>query len=171
MRRLIALVLIAAVVVAAVFLADHPGRVEIVWYGWQIDTTAAVLGIAFMVCVLALWGVAELMTGLLRLPGNLRRRRAIRRRAAGDMAVTRGLVALAAGDAVGAQREAERAAALLGGAPLPLLLAAEAAQQQGDTVAARRSFRANYGGSPSRRKCLCECARKSIKRAPFSHRH
>jgi HemY protein len=140
MRRLLGLVLIAAVVLAAVFLADHPGRVEIVWYGWQIDTSAAVLGIAFTACVLALWGVAELATGLLRLPGNLRRRRAVRRRAAGDMAVTRGLVALAAGDAVGAQREAQRAAALLDSAPLPLLLAAEAAQQQGDTVAARRSF-------------------------------
>jgi HemY protein len=140
MRRLIALVLIAAIVVAAVFLADHPGRVEIVWYGWQVDTSAAVLGIAFVACLLALWGVAELVTGLLRLPSKLRRRRAARRRAAGDMAVTRGLVALAAGDAVGAQREAERAAALLGGAPLPLLLAAEAAQQQGDTVAARGSF-------------------------------
>jgi HemY protein len=140
MRRLIALVLIAAIVVAAVFLADHPGRVEIVWYGWQVDTSAAVLGIALMACVLALWGLAELVSGLLRLPGKLRRRRAMRRRAAGDMAVTRGLVALAAGDAVGAQREAQRAAALLDGAPLPLLLAAEAAQQQGDTVAARRSF-------------------------------
>ena len=140
MRRLVALVLIAASVVAAVFLADHPGRVEIVWQGWQIDTSAAVLGVAFIVCVLALWGLAELVTGLLRLPGHLRRRRAARRRAAGDMAVTRGLVALAAGDSAEARREAQRAAALLDGAPLPLLLAAEAAQQQGDTVAARRSF-------------------------------
>jgi HemY protein len=130
MRGLLPLVLIAAIVLAAVFLADHPGRVEIVWYGWQVDTSAAVLGIAFAACVLALWGVAELMTGLLRLPAKLRRRRAARRRAAGDMAVTRGLVALAAGDTVGAQREAQRAAALLDGAPLPLLLAAEAAQQQ-----------------------------------------
>ena len=140
MRRLVALVLIAAIVVAAVFLADHPGRVEIAWYGWQVDTSAAVLGIALMVCVLALWGLAELVSGLFHLPGKLRRRRAARRRAAGDMAVTRGLVALAAGDAVGARREAQRAAALLDSAPLALLLAAEAAQQQGDTVAARQSF-------------------------------
>jgi HemY protein len=140
MRRLVALVLIAAVVVVSVFLADNPGLVEIVWYGWQIDTSAAVLGIAFMACVLALCGVAELVSGLLRLPGNLRRRRAAHRRSAGDIAVTRSLVALAAGDTVGARREAQRAAALLDGAPLPLLLAAEAAQQQGDTVAARHSF-------------------------------
>ena len=42
MRWLLALVLIAAIVIAAVFLADHPGRVEIVWQGWQINTSAAV---------------------------------------------------------------------------------------------------------------------------------
>ena len=140
MRRLVALVLIAAVIVAAVFLADNPGRVEIVWYGWQIDTSAAVLGIAFMAGVLALWGLAELVAGLMRMPANLRRRRAARRRAAGDLAVTRGLVALAAGDLTQARREAQRATALLEGAPLPLLLAGEAARQQGDVTAARAAF-------------------------------
>jgi HemY protein len=47
---------------------------------------------------------------------------------------------LAAGDVAQAQHEAQRATALLDGAPLPLLLAAEAAQQQGDAALARRSF-------------------------------
>jgi len=140
MRGLLALVLIAAVVAAAGFLAGHPGHVEIVWQGWQIDTSAAVLAALLVAAVLLVWGIVATIGGFWRMPRHLRRRRAARRRRAGDAAVTRGLVALAAGDAVGAQREAARAAALLDGAPVPLLLAAEAAQQQGDGGTARQSF-------------------------------
>ena len=145
MRGLLALILIAAVVAAAGFLAGHPGHVEIVWQGWQIDTSAAVLMAIFIVAVLLLWGLIALTGGLLRAPRRWRRRRAIRRRRAGDAAVTRGLVALAAGDAMRAQREAARATELLRGAPVPLLLAAEAAQQQGDRDMARQSFARRNG--------------------------
>ena len=140
MRGLLALIVIAAVVAAAGFLASHPGHVEIVWQGWQIDTSAAVLMAIFIAAVLLLWGLIALAGGLLRAPRRWRRRRAVRRRRAGEAAVTRGLVALAAGDTVRAQREAARATQLLRGAPVPLLLAAEAAQQQGDRGMARQSF-------------------------------
>src|SRR5438045_1740286 len=140
MRGLLALIVIAAVVAAAGFLAGHPGHVEIVWQGWQIDTSAAVLMAIFIAAVLLLWGLIALAGGLLSAPRHWRRRRAVRRRRAGEAAVTRGLVALAAGNAVRAQREAARATQLLRGAPVPLLLAAEAAQQQGDRGMARQSF-------------------------------
>jgi HemY protein len=140
MRGLVALIVIAAVVAAVGFLADHPGRVEIVWQAWQIDTSAAVLATIFVAAVLLVWGSLALIGGMVRLPRRWRRRRDTRRRHAGNAAVTRGLVALAAGDAVRAQREAARATALLHGAPVPLLLAAEAAQQQGDPGTARQSF-------------------------------
>jgi HemY protein len=140
MRGLVALIVIAAVVAAIGFLADHPGRVEIVWQVWQIDTSAAVLATMFVAAVLLVWGSLALIGGMVRLPRRWRRRRETRRRHAGNAAVTRGLVALAAGDAVRAQREAARATALLRGAPVPLLLAAEAAQQQGDQGMARQSF-------------------------------
>ena len=111
MRGLLALLLVAVIVAAVGFLADHPGHVEIVWAGWQVDTSAAVLAALFVAVVAVLWGLVALVGGLLRLPGRLRRRREIRRRDAGDAAVTRSLVALAAGDAAAAQREAERAEA------------------------------------------------------------
>lgn len=140
MRGLAALVLIAAIVAVVGFLAGHPGHVEIVWQGWQIDTSAAVLSAMFILAVLALWVLIALIRGVWRWPHRQRRRREIRRRRAGEDAMTRGLVALAAGDAVRAQREAARAGALLDRAPMPLLLAAEAAQQQGDRDGARRSF-------------------------------
>ena len=61
MRRLVALVLIAASVVAAVFLADHPGRVEIVWQGWLVDTSVAV---AFAIASHALAIALHIVLGL-----------------------------------------------------------------------------------------------------------
>src|SRR5207244_2506798 len=73
---------------------------------------------------------------------TLRRRRAARRRRSGEAILTRGLVALAAGQAAEANRHARRAASLLDCTPIPLLLAAEAATRQGDTSAARQSYTA-----------------------------
>jgi HemY protein len=122
------------------FVADKPGRVEITWQGWQIDTSAAVLAVMLIAAVAVLSALIALIGCLLRWPRNRRGRRAARRRLAGDAAVTRGLVALAAGDVAAAQREAARAEALLDGAPVPLLLAAEAARQQGDRGMARQFF-------------------------------
>src|SRR5205823_13625158 len=75
MRGLIVLVLIAAIVAIVGFLADNPGRVEIVWRGWQLDTSAAVLAALLIAVVAALWALIALIGGLLRLPGRLRRRR------------------------------------------------------------------------------------------------
>jgi HemY protein len=143
MRGLLALLLIAALIAAAVFLADHPGHVEIVWQNWQLETSVGVLAAVFVAALLGFWAIASLLLGLARLPRRWRRRRQEPRRRAGDAALTRGIVALASGDAAEAQLYADRAAALLAdGAPLPLLLAAEAATQQGDMATARRFFAA-----------------------------
>jgi HemY protein len=140
MRGLIALVLIAAPVAGAVFFADRPGHVEIVWQGWQIDTSVGVLIGAVALVVLVVSLLVLLAAALRRVPGNLRRRRAARRHRSGQMALTRGVVALAAGQPSEARLAAGRAATLLDGAPMALLLEAEAATRQGDTAAARGAY-------------------------------
>ena len=142
MRWVLGLFLIVAAVAGAAYIGDHPGRVEIVWQGWQIDTSVAVLLgavalVALIVSLLVLLGAA-----LRRMPRNLRRHRAERRRHAGEAALTRGVVALAAGQAAEAQLAARRASALLGAAPMALLVAAEAAARQGDIAAARACYTA-----------------------------
>jgi HemY protein len=142
MRRLIALVLVAAAVVGAAFFADHPGHVEIVWQGWQLDTSVGVLLGAVALVVLVVSLLVLLVAALRRVPRNLRRRRAARRQRDGEAALTRGVVALAAGQPAQAQLAARRAAALLDDAPMALLLAAEAATRQGDTAAARGAYTA-----------------------------
>ncbi len=142
MRAIGALIAIAAAVVAAVFIANHPGRVEIVWQGWQIDTS---IGVLVAVAVLAALAVALLLWLTARLLGSPRafmRRRRERRRRAGYQALTRGMVAVAAGDPQEARRHARRAEALLAEPPLTLLLSAQAAQLGGDRNAAKRFFTA-----------------------------
>lgn len=142
MRAILALLLIASAIAGAVFFADHPGRVDIVWQGWRIGTSVGVLAAAVALFAAAIALLALLVAGLRRLPRHLRRRRAERRRRIGEAALRRGLVALAAGQAAEAQLAARRATTLLDRSPVALLLAAEAASRQGDVAAAGRAYSA-----------------------------
>lgn len=138
MRVPIALILIAIVVAAAAFVADHPGRVDITWQGWEIETSVGVLAGAVVVVLGVLGALGSLLRKVFRMPANFARRRRERRRRAGYASLAGGFAAIAAGDAVEAQRSARRAAALLDDAPLTLALSAQAAQLEGDAAAARR---------------------------------
>jgi HemY protein len=142
MRRLLAFVVLAVLVAAAATIADYPGSVDIVWQGWELDTSVGVLIAALALLALALWLVFLLIGSLFRLPRRYRRNRAERRRRAGELALTRGMIALAAGDPGGAQRHAQRAEALLRGSPLTMMLAAQAAQLGGDEDQAGRRYTA-----------------------------
>jgi HemY protein len=142
MRWVVALLAVGALVAAAAFFANHPGEVEIVWQGWQVDTSVGVLVTALILAVLLLSALISLIAAVVRLPGGLRRRRRDRARRAGESALTRALVALAAGNPAEAQLQAYRAERLLDHAPAALLLAAEAAERFGDKAGARRHFAA-----------------------------
>jgi HemY protein len=140
MRRIIVLILLAGVVVAAATVADYPGRVDVTWQGWEIDTSVGVLAAALVVAAAVLWALFALLASVVRLPRRFHRNRRERRRRAGEVALTRGLIALAAGDAAAAKHHAGRAETLLDHAPLPLLVAAQAAQLSGDEASARRRY-------------------------------
>jgi HemY protein len=133
---------IAVVVTIAVLLADWPGRVSITWLGYNIDlavgTAAAVLAI-FILLLYFLWRLWHIVRRAPTEYGVFRRNR---RQAKGFRALTRGLVAVAAGDPVEAKRLARTAHGLLEKSPLTLLLAAQAAQLEGDEAAAQRYFEA-----------------------------
>jgi HemY protein len=135
------LVLVAAAMLAAVWLADRPGQVSIVWQGWRIDTSFGLLLVsAFGVAVAAIF-LAAVWRGLVTGPRRFMRWRRDRRRRQGYSALTRGLVAVAAGDPQEARRHARRADVLLDEPPLTMLLAAQTAQLIGDEDEARRHFR------------------------------
>ena len=127
---------------AGAWLAERPGTVSLVWQGWRVDTSVSVLLLLLILFLIALWLLARLF-GLLRAgPVAWRRSRREHRRQRGYDALTRGMVAIAAGDAGGAEREARRAHDGLDDAPLATLLSAQAAQLDGRIDAARAAFEA-----------------------------
>jgi HemY protein len=142
MRALAALVVIAALAAAAVLLTDNPGHVEVLWQGWQLDTSVGVLVAAAALAGLAVALVWWVLSRLFGSPRTLLRRHRERRRRAGYDALTRGMVAVAAGEPDEARRHARRAQALLAEPPLTLLLSAQAAQLGGDELAAKKFFTA-----------------------------
>lgn len=139
-RALAVLILIAAVMLGAVWLSEHPGAVTIEWENWRADTTAAVLFTA-VVAVAVLAVIANrLWRAILGAPHRWAVHRLDSRRRRGFAALTQGMAAVAAGDADEARRQAGRADQLLDNPPLTLVLSAQAAQLGNDDQAARRSF-------------------------------
>jgi HemY protein len=141
-RGLLGLLVVAGLIIAAIFFADHPGQVEIVWQGWLVETTVGVLAGAAVLAGLVIALLFWLVSLTLGSPRAFLRHRRERRRRAGYRALTRGMVAVAAGDPQEAQRCARRADALLADPPLSLLLSAQAAQLGGDETAAKKFFTA-----------------------------
>jgi HemY protein len=142
MRLILAVLAVAAVAAAAVFLADNPGQVEIQWRHWQIGTSVGVLVAAAALAALAVAFLLRLISMIVGSPAAFLRRRRERRRHAGYEALTRGMVAVAVGDPQQARRYAGRAETLLAEPPLTLLLSAQAAQLDGDELAAKKFFTA-----------------------------
>jgi HemY protein len=141
-QAIIGVTVAAVLAAAAVFFADHPGRVEIVWQGWQVKTSVAVLAAAAILAALVAGLVFSLLSLILDTPRRLLRARRERRRRTGYRALAQGMVAVAAGDPQEARRYAKRADVLLADPPLTLLLSAQAAQLDGDEGAAKKFFTA-----------------------------
>ena len=143
MIRIIAFVVAVIVVAAAAtWISEPPGRVEIAWGDYIVESSPGVLAAAIAVAaavVLAITAVVRFVWIGPRRIGLARRRR---RERLGYRALTQGLVAAAAGDPKRARRFARRADLLLDEPPLTLLLSAQAAQLEGDDQAARRYFEA-----------------------------
>ena len=140
-RRLVVwAVAIAALIAAATWLADNPGSLTLEWRGWRVDSTVALLIGAVAAVALAAAILYRAAWAAWRVPRRLLFWRRMARREKGYRTLTRGLVAVAAGEGEEARKLAARAEKLLGDPPLTKLLTAQAAQLVGDETAARRHF-------------------------------
>ena len=142
LRLVVFLISVAVIAAGFVWVADLPGEVVVPWNGvnYGMPVLLATLGVAaLIVVVMMLWSV---LRGIWRSPEQVslffRHRRAMK----GYLAITRGLIAIGAGDLKLARKSADEAARLSAGDPLALLLTAQSAQMAGDRVAAERAFRA-----------------------------
>ena len=139
-RALVFIGLLCVAAFGAVWLAEQPGSVAITFAGYAIQTTVAVavvgvIGIGFALALL--WSVVN---ALIRLPARVTFASRARRRSRGYQAVSRGMVAVGAGDSIAARRYAGEAERLLGEEPLTLLLKAQAAQVSGNRAVAETAF-------------------------------
>lgn len=140
-RVLLYLAVFAALAVGAVWLADRPGEVSVLWQGYRIETSVAIAAVGVvLLALLAMlgWGLLRFVLGL---PSAFSFASRARRRAKGFEAVSRGMVAIGAGDPVAAGRHAVLARRFAGDEPLTLLLEAQAAQLSGDRGRAEAAFK------------------------------
>ncbi|GAU82617.1 heme biosynthesis protein HemY [Bosea sp. BIWAKO-01] len=141
-RVLLYLFVIACLAVGAVWLADRPGEVSVLWQGYRIETSVAIAAIGVIILAfLAMLGWAAVRF-ILGLPSAFSFASRARRRARGFEAVSRGMVAIGAGDPVAAGRYAVDARKFSGNEPLTLLLEAQTAQLSGDRGRAEAAFKA-----------------------------
>jgi HemY protein len=145
-RAAFILFLVSAVAVAAVALTGEPGRAVLDWMGWRIEMTAAAAALLTLFSALM---ATILWSGLIWVIGAPRRAakaRAESKRLQGVEALSRGFLAVAAGDGSEARRLAQKASDLAEDAPaLVRVLAAQAAEAAGDHAAAKAAYNAMLG--------------------------
>ncbi|MCP1336594.1 heme biosynthesis protein HemY [Futiania mangrovi] len=139
-RVLITLAVLLLLVGGVVWVSEQPGAVSATWFGWRIETSAAVAVFGLLIA----GGVLGLLFLFLRTlwvsPRRVGRYFRRKREESGYEALSRGLVAVAAGDGKAADRFARIAERKLEQPALTRLLNAQAAQLNGDDARAERYF-------------------------------
>ncbi len=141
-RVFLFLVFVAVLALGAVWMADRPGEVAVVWLGYRIETSVTVLAVAVLILIVLAVMVWSLFRAILRSPDWIAMYLSQRRGVRGYLAISRGLVAVGAGDARAARRFAGEAGRIAPGEPLALLLSAQVAQLEGNRDDAEAAFRA-----------------------------
>jgi HemY protein len=137
------LILLAAVALAAwglMWLADNPGVVAVTWRGVEYKFSM-MLALGIVAAIAVFWSIVwGLLRFVFRIPSLMALAARARRREKGLAAVSRGLVAVGAGDARAAAKHAAEASRLLASHPMTRLLRAQAAQLAGDRQAAVAAY-------------------------------
>lgn len=142
LRLLIFLLLVTALALGITQYLEHPGQITIAWLGYEIETSVLFAALALLALVVLLALLWSAMRYLLTRPAAVSRYLSDRREEQGLEALTKGLIAVGAGDRDRAQAYAAQARKRLPNEPLTGLLRAQAAQLAGDREEARRVFEA-----------------------------
>lgn len=141
LRALWFFIQLSIIVVAAVWLLSQRGTVDIVWNEYSVSGNLGIFLLVAVVIAIVAVGLLRLIGAIVNAPEKFSRRRVEKNRRKGFQALTRGFVAIAAGDAKKASGFARDVRRLLPDETgLPLLLEAQAARLRGDEGDARQSF-------------------------------
>jgi HemY protein len=137
-------------ILAAVWLSNHPGKVAITWQGYLLETSVGALIVIVLVTLGVFILVAKLAHDLLRLPERWSQHKILQTDRRGRKALTGGLAAVASGDADAAKRLARQTEAAIVDPVLSHLLAAEALILSGENDAAESQFELLLGRDDTR---------------------
>ena len=140
-RVVLFLIIVGVLALGVAWLADRPGDVVVTWQGLRIETSLMVLGGAVLVAMAVIALVWSVLRVILRSPFMLKRHLRRRRGERAYEAISRGLVAVGAGDLIAARKHTADAKRMAPAEPLALLLSAQAAQLGGDRSGADTVFR------------------------------
>ena len=143
MIRLLAILIGSALVAAGIaWVASQQGELLFSAGNYEVRTTAPI-ALALLILFATLVGfMTRIVALLLSGPGAIGAWFTERKMRRGHDAISRGLVAVAAGDMQGARHYVGRARSILGTHPLSLLLVAQSAQLDGDEPAQRGAYNA-----------------------------
>jgi HemY protein len=162
MIRLVAVLLVAGLAaLAAIWLADHDGTVLIAIAGYEIRMRAVVAAALLLLVFAAVYAFIRL---ILRGPAKLSAFLTARRARTAYHALSRGLIAAAAGEAAEAEHISHQVEKLVGTQPLSLLLQAEAARVAGDEMREEAAYNAMLGHSETAFLGLRNLARLALLR-------
>ena len=122
------------------WLVDRPGELVLNWQGYRIETSVLVAVGAVFVAAAALLALWSLIRFVFKIPSLMAIATRGQRHEKGYAALSRGMIAVGAGDARQARKSAIEAHRLLRNEPLALLLKAQAAQLSGETGEAEAAF-------------------------------
>ncbi len=141
-RILIFAVLVLALALGFSWLADRPGELSIVWQGQLIQMSLMVAASAIVALVAAVMVVWWLLRLIWTSPNSINRYFRARKRDRGYQALSTGLIAAGAGNALLARKMSARSRSLMSADQEPLihLLEAQAALIEGKHDEARQKF-------------------------------
>jgi len=140
LRVVVGFLSIVLLTLVMVWFADRPGALTVTWLGYEIRTSFMLGLMAIFLLVAGLMFILSVVRGLLGMPGMVSDFFRTRRQMRGLEALTKGVVAAGAGDAVAAARYSAQANRILTNEPLAQLLKAQAAQLSGDRATVHRVF-------------------------------
>lgn len=141
-NMVIRFVVIALVAAGAVWLAERPGTLTFDWLGYTVEISIMVALTLLVVTLFLIVLVWNLIRRVFNLPGALSGFFTRRKNENVHEALTKGIIAVGAGDSALATKYARKVSSLAGDDPLAQLLKAQAAQLRGDQATVNRVFEA-----------------------------
>src|SRR5271155_1554554 len=141
-RLLIFLAALALAALGLTWLANNPGVVDLTWRGEEYEVSLLLaLGVVLALAI-ALAIVWALLRFVFRIPSLVSIGAQARKREKGFRALSRGMIAVGAGDARAAAKPASGGSRLIAHEPMTKLLQAQSAQLAGDTRSAVAAYNA-----------------------------